>query len=168
LRNPIPLPRGRYLVTLEDVGRYITRLPRAEHEAAESQIASSRARPGVWGRGEGGARPLDRAGQDRPQAFDCASTSTRSRSIVVSLWRWPSCPPSIHRFVIVAPRGAAWAETRGGTGVCTGNLIRVDDVMESPKLAEWSGCSVSFWPSWACHSSRSYGLKLRTRCFDIS
>jgi hypothetical protein len=52
LRNPIPLPRGRYLVTLEDVGRYITRLPRAEHEAAESQIASSRARPGVWGRGE--------------------------------------------------------------------------------------------------------------------
>ena len=26
--------------------------------------------------------------------------------------------------------------------VCTENLIRVDDVMESPKLAECSGCSV--------------------------
>ena len=31
----------------EDAGRYITRLPRAEHEAAEWQIASSRARPDV-------------------------------------------------------------------------------------------------------------------------
>jgi hypothetical protein len=31
--------------------------------------------------------------------------------------------------------------------VCTENLIRVDDVMESPKLAECSGCSVSLWPS---------------------
>jgi hypothetical protein len=27
--------------------------------------------------------------------------------------------------------------------VCTENLIRVDDGMESPKLTEWSGCSVS-------------------------
>jgi hypothetical protein len=34
--DPIPLPRGRQLVTLdEDAGRYITRLPKAEHEAAE-------------------------------------------------------------------------------------------------------------------------------------
>jgi hypothetical protein len=31
--------------------------------------------------------------------------------------------------------------------VCPENLIPVDDVMESPKLAEWSGCFVSFWPS---------------------
>jgi hypothetical protein len=29
---------------------------------------------------------------------------------------------------------------------CTENLIRVDEVMESPKLA--IRCSVSFWPSW--------------------
>ena len=31
----IPLPRGRQLVTLEDAGRYITKLPKAEHEATE-------------------------------------------------------------------------------------------------------------------------------------
>jgi hypothetical protein len=37
--EPIPLPRGRQLVTLEDAGRYITRLPKAEHEAAEWQAA---------------------------------------------------------------------------------------------------------------------------------
>jgi len=52
--------------------------------------------------------------------------------------------------------------------LCTENLIRVDEVMESPKLAEWSGCSVSFLPSRPRHSSRSCGLKPRTRCFDIS
>ena len=37
--DPIPLPRGRQLVTLEDAGRYITKLPKAEHEAAEWQAA---------------------------------------------------------------------------------------------------------------------------------
>src|SRR5260221_2807039 len=47
--------------------------------------------------------------------------------------------------------------------VCTENLIGVDGAMESPKLAEWPGCSVSFWPSWPRHSSRSCGLYLRTR-----
>jgi hypothetical protein len=31
--DPIPLPRGRCLVTLEDAGNYITRLPKAEQEA---------------------------------------------------------------------------------------------------------------------------------------
>jgi hypothetical protein len=30
--------------------------------------------------------------------------------------------------------------------------------MESPKLAELSGCSVSFWPSSPRHSSRSCGI----------
>jgi hypothetical protein len=30
--EPIPLPRGRQLVTLEDAGTYITKLPKAEHE----------------------------------------------------------------------------------------------------------------------------------------
>ena len=34
-----PLPRGRQLVTLEDAGTYITKLPKAEHEAAEWQAA---------------------------------------------------------------------------------------------------------------------------------
>jgi hypothetical protein len=37
--DPIPLPRGRQLVTLEDAGNYITRLSKAEHEAAEWQAA---------------------------------------------------------------------------------------------------------------------------------
>ncbi len=37
--EPIPLPRSRHLVTLEDAGNYITRLPKAEHEAKEWQAA---------------------------------------------------------------------------------------------------------------------------------
>jgi hypothetical protein len=37
--EPIPLPRGRQLVTLEDAGNYITKLPKAEHETAEWQAA---------------------------------------------------------------------------------------------------------------------------------
>ncbi len=35
--DPIPLPGGRKLVTLQDAG--ITKLPKAEHEAAEWQAA---------------------------------------------------------------------------------------------------------------------------------
>ncbi|HEV3270726.1 MAG TPA: hypothetical protein VGZ93_00925 [Candidatus Methylacidiphilales bacterium] len=37
--DPIPLPRGRQLVTLEDAGKFIMRLPKAEHAAAEWQAA---------------------------------------------------------------------------------------------------------------------------------
>jgi hypothetical protein len=37
--EPIPLPRGRQLVTLKDAGNYITKLPKAEHEATEWQAA---------------------------------------------------------------------------------------------------------------------------------
>jgi len=37
--DPIPLPRGRQLVTLEDAGKFITRLPKADHEAPEWQAA---------------------------------------------------------------------------------------------------------------------------------
>jgi hypothetical protein len=37
--DPILLPRGRELVTLEDAGRYITKLPKSEHDAAEWQAA---------------------------------------------------------------------------------------------------------------------------------
>ena len=37
--DAIPLPRGRSLVTLEDAGAYITKLPKAVHEAAEWQAA---------------------------------------------------------------------------------------------------------------------------------
>ena len=37
--DPIPLPRGRELVTLEDAGTYITKFPKAEHGAPEWQDA---------------------------------------------------------------------------------------------------------------------------------
>jgi hypothetical protein len=37
--EPIPLPRGAPLVTLEDAGNYITKLPKAVHEGAEWQAA---------------------------------------------------------------------------------------------------------------------------------
>jgi hypothetical protein len=37
--DPIPLPHGRKLVTLEDAGNYIMKLAKAEHEAAEWQPA---------------------------------------------------------------------------------------------------------------------------------
>jgi hypothetical protein len=37
--EPIPLPRGRRLIALEDAGNYIAKLPKAEHEAQEWQAA---------------------------------------------------------------------------------------------------------------------------------
>lgn len=37
--EPVPLPSGRRLVTLADAGKYITRLPKADHEAPEWQAA---------------------------------------------------------------------------------------------------------------------------------
>jgi len=37
--EPIPLPKGRQLITLKDAGTYITKLPKAEHMAAEWQAA---------------------------------------------------------------------------------------------------------------------------------
>ena len=40
--DPIPLPRGRQLVTLKDAADYITRLPKAEHESPQWQTALRR------------------------------------------------------------------------------------------------------------------------------
>jgi hypothetical protein len=37
--EPIPLPKGRQLVTLKDAGTYITKLPKAEHMVPEWQTA---------------------------------------------------------------------------------------------------------------------------------
>jgi hypothetical protein len=37
--DPIDLPDGRTLITLEDAGNYITKLPKAEHSAPEWQDA---------------------------------------------------------------------------------------------------------------------------------
>jgi hypothetical protein len=36
---PIPLPRGRQIVTLEDAAKYIQKLPKAEQQLAEWQAA---------------------------------------------------------------------------------------------------------------------------------
>jgi hypothetical protein len=40
--EPIPVPRGRELVTLEDAGTYITKLPKAEHEAIGTMMITRR------------------------------------------------------------------------------------------------------------------------------
>jgi len=37
--DPIPLPKGKPLVTLRDAALYITKLPKAEHDADEWQAA---------------------------------------------------------------------------------------------------------------------------------
>jgi hypothetical protein len=37
--DPIPLPKGKPLVTLRDAALYITKLPKAEHTAPEWQAA---------------------------------------------------------------------------------------------------------------------------------
>jgi hypothetical protein len=39
LDDPIPPPRGLALVTLDDAGTYITKLPKTEHEAPERQAS---------------------------------------------------------------------------------------------------------------------------------
>jgi hypothetical protein len=37
--DPVPLPGGRQLVTLQDAGTYITKLPKAEHAPEEWRAA---------------------------------------------------------------------------------------------------------------------------------
>jgi hypothetical protein len=37
--DPMPLPRGRQLITLEDAPKYIQKLPKAEQQLAEWQAA---------------------------------------------------------------------------------------------------------------------------------
>ena len=37
--DPIPFPNGRWLLTLRDAVKYITKLPKAEHSAADWQAA---------------------------------------------------------------------------------------------------------------------------------
>ena len=56
--DPIPLPRGRQLVALEDAARYIQKLPKAEQQIEEWQtavealilVAESRAGPTMLAR----------------------------------------------------------------------------------------------------------------------
>jgi hypothetical protein len=50
--EPIPLPRGRQLVTLEDAGNYITKLPKAKHIAGgHGSPDSGRANAAAFGSG---------------------------------------------------------------------------------------------------------------------
>jgi hypothetical protein len=37
--DPIELPKGKKLITLRDAALYITKLPKAEHDAVEWQAA---------------------------------------------------------------------------------------------------------------------------------
>src|SRR5258708_5210487 len=37
--DPVPLPRGRQLVTLRDAAEFITKLPKVEHDTSEWQAA---------------------------------------------------------------------------------------------------------------------------------
>jgi hypothetical protein len=37
--EPVPVPGGKPLVTLRDAAQYVTTLPKAEHDAAEWQVA---------------------------------------------------------------------------------------------------------------------------------
>src|SRR5258706_15153597 len=57
--DPFPFPRRRQLVTLEDAGKYITRLPKAEHKAAEWQAAMEGL---ILAAAEGGATMFTRIG----------------------------------------------------------------------------------------------------------
>ena len=52
--------------------------------------------------------------------------------------------------------------------VCAENLIRVDDVTETRRLAGCPGFYISYWPFWRCRSSRRCDLKPRMRYFGIS
>jgi hypothetical protein len=71
--EPIPLPRSRALVTLEDAGKYITKLPKAEHEAPEVASGDASAAPG---REVGRA---DNAGADRHHASAAPPRDSRVR-----------------------------------------------------------------------------------------
>jgi hypothetical protein len=44
--DPIELPKGKPLVTLRDAATYITKLPKAEHDAEEWQAADGNASAG--------------------------------------------------------------------------------------------------------------------------
>ena len=74
------------------------------------------------------------------------------RWFFIQLYRW--FPSILEVLTVIRPetlvrwhRAGFRCYWRWKSPVCTENLIGVDDVAESPKLVECSGCSVSFWPS---------------------
>jgi hypothetical protein len=76
--EPIALPRGRQLISLEDAGDYITKIPKAEHEAPEWHAAMEafpggrEDRPNNDGshRRHAGADPPSPAGRYRPEVSE--------------------------------------------------------------------------------------------------
>jgi hypothetical protein len=64
--EPIPLAKGRQLVTLKDAGTYITKLPKAEHIAPEWQAAMEVADP----RGQERQRPNDACADRHPASVE--------------------------------------------------------------------------------------------------
>lgn len=65
--DPIELPDGRELLTLRDAAEYITALPKAEHDAADWQVAmevlllvAERDGPGLTRKASRGSRPSGR------------------------------------------------------------------------------------------------------------
>jgi hypothetical protein len=94
--EPIPLPRGRQLVTLEDAGNYITKLPKAEHEAQEWQAAmealilvATSGGPTMFAR-IGVMRALNR-NVEHPKRINIRTCAT---ACSMAAWRWA--------------KGAAW------------------------------------------------------------
>ena len=69
--EPIPLPRRRGLVMLQDAGTYITKLPKAEHAATEALMLVVTS---------GGPTMLARIGVVR--ALNRACSNRRAKSIV--------------------------------------------------------------------------------------
>lgn len=68
--DPIPLSRGCELVTPHDAGKYITKLPKAEHDAPEWRAAIDRDAEGCR------ARWADDAGADRNDAGAAPASPT--------------------------------------------------------------------------------------------
>ncbi len=85
--DPIELPDGGELVTLKDAGNYITKLPKAEHEAPEWQAAmealilvAERGGPTMLPPHRHDARPERRRGRPSPRYRRCRGRR-RARNI---------------------------------------------------------------------------------------
>jgi hypothetical protein len=96
--DPIVLPGGRELVTLKDAGIYITKLPKAEHEApewqatAEALAASCRARRPTMLARIGIMRGIEP--QHVREFFPMMGNSACSRSLVAESIRYGVNPRS--------------------------------------------------------------------------
>ena len=69
--DPIPLPKGRQLVTLKDAASYVIALPKAEHDAEEWQAAMEALRSGST-RAVSHTPSLTERGHGAEASFGCA------------------------------------------------------------------------------------------------